>query len=148
MKQTKISKQALNASLYLAIVFALAIFAMGCNSSTVAAASSDVSSFDGVWQGETPAGKTTAKVTLTLQPKTPTLQYGSPRNCKLILETPVINDHSSEYGITTANGGFCKDLEFGKLLLQLADDGKTLTYEARDMSGAPLDKGTLRHLGK
>jgi hypothetical protein len=146
MKKGMFSKKSVGASLFLALLFTLSLFVFGCSSSTVASAASGNVTFDGVWTGEATSG---AMVVLTLQPKIKTLQYGVPRNCVVTLETPIIVDeHNRKYGITTANGGFCKNMEFGKLLLKLGDDGQSITYEAKSTDGASQDKGTLRRTGK
>jgi len=157
MKQHASGPRAIVAPLFLAFILTLSLLVFGCSNNTNAASDgntnaasvNDAFNFDGVWAGQTVAGQTTAAVTLTLQPKGMTLRYGSPRNCELALEAPVIIDgRNRQYGIKAGTGGFCSKMEFGKLSVRQGDDGDTIIYEARDAAGALQDKGSLRRSGK
>ncbi len=145
MRKSLFGKKSVNTSLFLALLFTLSLCIFVHASSTVASAASPAT-FDGVWNGATTSGSTVA---LTLQPKTSSLRYGSPRNCAVTLGAPVdIDAKSRNYGISMANGGFCTKMESGKVLLQLGSDGNSLTFEAQSVDGKSLDKGMLRRSGK
>ncbi len=106
------------------------------------------SSFEGVWSGVT-AGETGSAITLTLQPATQTLRYGSPRGCVLTLNDPVdVGQGVLRYSITKSTGGYCNKYDQGKLVLKTGGVPDALRYEVTGTDKKNAEQGDLKRSGR
>lgn len=106
------------------------------------------SSFDGVWSGVT-VGETGSAITLTLQPATQSLRYGSPRGCVLTLNDPVnVGQGVLRYSIVKSTGGYCNKYDQGKLVLKSGGTPEALHYEVTGTDKKNAEQGDLKRTGR